>query len=50
MNKLLTVEVMGDKPQKITLHVILGSNVPPILGITTTQDVHNNGGVKQKVH
>ena len=29
---LLTVEVLGDKPEIITFHVILGSNVPPILG------------------
>ena len=30
--KLLTVEVLGDKPEIIMFHVILDSNVPPILG------------------
>ena len=34
MIKLLTVEVLGDKPEIITFNVILGSNVPPILAVT----------------
>ena len=32
MIKLLTVEGLKDKPETITFHVILGSNIPPILG------------------
>ena len=34
------VEVMGDNPEQITYHVILGSNVPPILGTQYTSPQH----------
>ena len=40
MIKLLTVKVAGDNPEQITFHVILGSNVPPILGTQYTSPQH----------
>ena len=40
MIKLLTVEVTGDNPEQITFHIILGSNVPPILGTQYTSLQH----------
>ena len=40
MIKLLTVEVTGDNPEHITFHIILGSNVPPILGTQYTSPQH----------
>jgi hypothetical protein len=45
MIKLLTVEVLGDKPEIITFHIILGSNVPPILAVIIR---HPNTECKQQ--
>ena len=56
MIKLLTVEVTGDNQEHITFHVILGINVSSTnyfrnsVHITPAQNIHNIGGVKQRVH